>query len=128
MKEFVDFKIIGNKRYSPKEALAFFIMSSENTFETNIEVIERKCEELIQKNRDNKNILEKVEIKQLEKIINYWSLSFKQIKAYTYIVFKNLILENKIFSQNNITDMFVYVMRLYSPDNAEEYVEKEKKK
>ena len=30
--------------------------------------------------------------------------------------------ENKEISEDEITDMFVYVMKLYSPDNAVEFV------
>ena len=114
------------KVYSPKEALAFFIVSGSNENENNIDVLLEKLEQVI--NSNDKKILEKVNVSELEKIINYWRLSLNQIKAYAFIIFKNLIFENKRFSQTSITDMFTYVMRLYSPDNAEEFYRREYKK
>ncbi len=74
------------------------------------------------KNINNRTILEKVDITLLKKIENYWSLSIGQAMAYGMIVFFNLGFENKEFTEKEITDMFVYVMKLYSPDNAVEFV------
>ena len=51
----------------------------------------------------------------------------EQVIAYSYIVFNNIIFEEKPLTEEKITDMFVYVMRLYSPDNAVEFVEQKQK-
>ncbi len=66
--------------------------------------------------------MERVDSVYYEKIINYWNLSIDQVMSYSYIVYNNLLFENKEFFYENITDMFAYVMRFYSPDNAEEFV------
>ena len=78
-------------------------------------------------NINNRAILENANVKSLEKIKNYWSLSIGQAVAYGYIVFSNLKFEEKDFKEKEITDMFVYEMQLYSPDNAVEFVERKEK-
>lgn len=79
------------------------------------------------KNIKNKDVLEKVNIKSLEKIKNYWGLSIGQAIAYGYIVFSNLNFENKSLTEDEITNMFVFEMQIYSPDNAVEFVERKEK-
>lgn len=120
--ELKEYKEINNRRYSPKEALAHFIISAENVNNKDIESLQGSLEQIFMQNLGNKNILEKIDIKLFEKIINYWSLTLNQAMSYGYIIFSNLIFEDKKFTPEQITDMFGYVMRLYSPDNAEEFV------
>lgn len=79
------------------------------------------------KNIKNKDVLENVNIKSLEKIKNYWGLSIGQAIAYGYIVFSNLNFENKSLTEDEITNMFVFEMQIYSPDNAVEFVERKEK-
>lgn len=117
-----DYKELKNKRYSPKETLAYFIVSSNNVIDKSLGVLINSLEqELFNRNKES-NILEKIDATYYEKIINYWSLSMEQVLSYAYIVFNNLLFENKEIVDENITDMFIYVMRLYSPNNAEEFV------
>lgn len=78
-------------------------------------------------NIKNKDVLENVNIKSLEKIKNYWGLSIGQAIAYGYIVFSNLNFENKSLTEDEITNMFVFEMQIYSPDNAVEFVERKEK-
>lgn len=125
--ELKDYKEIKNRRYTPKEVLAHFIISNEDLAKKEFKSKVASLENTFIKNINNKNILEKISIKSLEKIINYWSLSIGQAMAYGKIVFYNLEFENKEFNEKEITDMFVYVMRLYSPDNAVEFVERKEK-
>lgn len=79
------------------------------------------------KNIKNKDVLENVNIKSLEKIKNYWGLSIGQAIAYGYIVFSNLNFENKSLTEDEITNMFVFEMQIYSPNNAVEFVKRKEK-
>lgn len=120
--ELNEYKQIKNRRYSPKEVLAHLVVSAGNITNKNFESLIVALEQEFIKNVANNKILEKISIKSLEKIKNYWSLSIGQAIAYGNIVFYNLMFENKEISEDEITDMFVYVMKLYSPDNAVEFV------
>ena len=123
MEKFEDLIKIENKRYSPKEALAYFVVSSKNVMNRQLEShINALKEELLKQN--NMQVIEQINLESLEKVINYWSLSVKDVIAYAYIVFNNLLFEDKEISEIEITDMFVYLMRIYSPDNARDFVEK----
>lgn len=120
--EFKEYKEIKNIRYSPKEVLAHLVVSSGNVANKNMEDLINSLEKVFVENINKKDILEKLEISLLEKITNYWSLTLNQAISYGYIVFNNLMFEEKEFTPEKITDMFVYAMRLYSPDNAERFV------
>ena len=120
--ELNEYKQIKNRRYSPKEVLAHLVVSAGNITNKNFESLIVALDHEFIKNVANNKILEKISIKSLEKIKNYWSLSIGQAIAYGNIVFYNLMFENKEISEDEITDMFVYVMKLYSPDNAVEFV------
>lgn len=126
--ELNEYKQIKNKRYSPKEVLAHFIISNGDVVNKEFKSMVASLENTFIKNINNKTILEKVDITLLKKIENYWSLSIGQAMAYGMIVFYNLGFENKEFNEKEITDMFVYVMRLYSPSNAVEFVREKFKK
>ena len=125
--EFNEYKQINNKRYSPKEALAHYVVVSKEVMGENGKDLIEKLTGIFMDNISNGAILEKVNIKSLEKIKNYWSLTIGQAVAYGYIVFTNLKFEDKNFSEDEITNMFVYEMQLYSPDNAVEFVERKEK-
>ena len=121
MKEFE--KVI-KRKYTPKEALAFFVISADKSVDTNVEkLVDTLIKELIQ-NNNRKDLMDKLKLDSIEKIITYWNLSMEQVIAYSYIVFNNIIFEEKPLTEEKITDMFVYVMRLYSPDNAVEFADK----
>lgn len=120
--ELNEYKQIKNRRYSPKEVLAHFIISNGDVVNKEFKTLVASLENTFIKNINNKTILEKVDIALLKKIENYWSLSIGQAIAYGMIVFHNLSFENKEFNEKEITDMFVYVMKLYSPSNAVEFV------
>lgn len=126
--ELNEYKQIKNMRYSPKEVLAHFIISNGDVVNKEFKSMVASLENTFIKNINNRTILEKVDITLLKKIENYWSLSIGQAIAYGMIVFYNLGFENKEFNEKEITDMFVYVMRLYSPSNAVEFVKEKFKK
>lgn len=125
--EFNEYKQINNKRYSPKEVLAHLVVASKEVIGENGKDLIEKLTAIFMDNISNGAILEKVNIKSLEKIKNYWSLTIGQAVAYGYIVFSNLKFEDKNFTEDEITNMFVYEMQLYSPDNAVEFVERKEK-
>ena len=125
--EFNEYKQISSKRYSPKEVLAHLIVASKKVIGENGKDLIEKLTSVFMENINNRAILENANVKSLEKIKNYWSLSIGQAVAYGYIVFSNLKFEEKDFKENEITDMFVYEMQLYSPDNAVEFVKKKEK-
>lgn len=117
-----EFEKIKNRRYSPKETLAYLVISTNNATEKDIEKLVTMLKEELVKDINRSDLIDKLKLASIEKVINYWSLSIEQIIAYGYIVFNNLVFEEKPFTEEKITDMFVYVMRLYSPSNAEEFV------
>ena len=125
--EFNEYKQINNKRYSPKEVLAHLVVASKEVIGENGKDLIEKLTGIFMDNISNGAILEKVNIKSLEKIKNYWSLTIGQAVAYGYIIFSNLKFEDKNFTEDEITNMFVYEMQLYSPDNAVEFVERKEK-
>lgn len=122
MKKFDILRVIKNKRYSPKEALVYFVITSRNVTDVELESYIISLKEILLRNINNKKILEKLNLKLLEKITNYWSLTIEELIAYGYIVFNNLIFEKKEITEKEITNMFVYAMRLYSPNNAKEFI------
>ncbi len=121
------FNEIIKRKYAPKEALAYFVISANKSADVNADkLVDTLINELIQ-NNNRKELMDKLKLDSIEKIINYWILSMEQVIAYSYIVFNNIIFEEKQLTEEKITDMFVYVMRLYSPDNAVEFVEQKQK-
>lgn len=128
MKKLEDLKIIENKKYSPKEALAYYVISSMNVTNGNIESYITSLKEELLKNANNKQILRTLKLETLEKITNYWSLSLKELISYGAIIFSNLVFEEKQLTENEIADMFVYVMKLYSPNNAMDLVQRKYEK
>lgn len=121
------FNEIIKRKYAPKEALAYFVISANKSADVNADkLVDTLINELIQ-NNNRKELMDKLKLDSIEKIINYWILSMEQVIAYSYIVFNNIIFEEKPLTEEKITDMFVYVMRLYSPDNAVEFVEQKQK-
>ena len=123
-----EFEKIKNMKYSPKEALAYFILTIKYSQEKNINSLVATLKEELVGNTNKSNLIDRVKWTSIQRITNYWSLSIEQVIAYGYVVFNSLIFEEKNFTEEQVTDMFIYVMRLYSPDNAVEFATKKKKK
>lgn len=120
--ELKEFEEIKNRRYSPKETLAYLIISVKKAKTKSMQNFVTILKEEIIKDINKSYYMDKIRRELLEKIINYWSLSIEQVIAYGYIVFNNIAFEEKPLTEDKIADVFAYTMRLYSPDNAEEFV------
>lgn len=120
--EFKEFEKIKNNKYSPKETLAYLVISTKYAPEKNIDSLITTLKEELVRNINKNNLIDRIKFTSIQRITNYWSLSIEQVIAYGYIVFNSLIFEEKNFTEEQITDMFIYVMKLYSPDNAVEFV------
>ena len=123
-----EFEKIKNMKYSPKEALAYFIITIKYSQEKNINSLVATLKEELVGNTNKSNLIDRVKWTSIQRITNYWSLSIEQVIAYGYVVFNSLIFEEKNFTEEQVTDMFIYVMRLYSPDNAVEFATNKLKK
>lgn len=116
----MEYKDLEKKRYSPKEILAHIVKLTNYENFQNVDDIDNILNKVFLNNLYNNGILEELELNSLKKIENYWSLSFNQAKYYSYIVFNNLKIEGKKYTEEEITKMFIYVMQNFSPDNVEE--------
>ena len=123
-----EFEKIKNMKYSPKEALAYFIITIKYSQEKNVDSLVATLKEELVENTNRSNLIDRIKWTSIQRITNYWSLSIEQVIAYGYIVFTSLIFEEKDFTEEQVTDMFIYVMRLYSPDNAVEFATNKLKK
>ena len=123
-----EFEKIKNMKYSPKEALAYFIITIKYSQEKNVDSLVATLKEELVENTNRSNLIDRIKWTSIQRITNYWSLSIEQVIAYGYVVFNSLIFEEKNFTEEQVIDMFIYVMRLYSPDNAVEFATNKLKK
>ncbi len=113
-----------HERYSVKQMVGYFIMGFKETEKKD------KFEEIMNNvttvvvNIDKNKLVDLVDVEFIEKIDLYWSLNIEQILSYAYIVFKNLMKSNRTIELQDIVSEFLVVAKLYSPDNAVEYVER----
>lgn len=128
MRKIEDLKKIENKKYSVKQALAYYIVSFNKVEEKEFENLMKKLIETLIDMPDENKVLEQVNTELLVKIENYWTLTLDQVTAYGCIVFHKLAFVKQQFSENEILQEFIYAMRLYSPNNAEDLVDKILKK
>lgn len=128
MRKIEDLKKIENKRYSVKQALAYYIVSFNNSEEKDFESLMKKLIEVLLDMPNENKVLEQINSELLVEIKNYWTLTLDQLTAYGCIVFHNLAFKNQQFSEKDILQEFIYTMRLHSPSNAEEFVNEKLKK
>lgn len=112
------------KKYSPKENLAFIIVASENSIFKEFNVLIKQLETLLEKNKNTDEILDMIDNELITKIKNYWQLEKSQVIAYGYLVFNQFKVSKEKMTAENITTAYIYQMRLYSPDNAVEFVQR----
>lgn len=128
MKKIEELKNIENKKYSVKQALAYYIVSFNDVKEKEFESLMKKLIETLIDIPDANKVLEQINTELLVKIENYWTLTLDQLTAYGCIVFHKLAFVKQQFSEIEILQEFIYAMRLYSPNNAEDLVDKILKK
>lgn len=124
MKKLEDLKKLENKKYSPKEALAYYVFAFEksegdNDFKNKVKVLIK----VLLENTNTKEVLENIDSNLLTEIKNYWQMTVDQLFSYGYIMFYNFSIRKQNVTLKDIQEEFVYLMKLYSPSNAEEFVE-----
>lgn len=125
MRKIEDLKKIENKKYSVKQALAYYIVSFNKVKEKEFEsIIKNLIETLIDMPDENK-VLEQIDTDLLAEVENYWTLTVDQVVSYAYIMFYNLTFAGQSFIDKDILEEFIFIMRLYSPNSAEEFVERQ---
>ena len=110
------------RKYSPKENLAFIILASENAIFKKFNFFIKELENLLSQNISKCEILNKVDNDLIINIKNYWQLDKAQVIAYGYLVFNQFNVSNEKMTTESITNAYIYQMKLYSPDNAIEFV------
>lgn len=128
MRKIEELKNIENKKYSVKQALAYYIVSFNEVKDKEFESLMKKLIETLIDIPDANKVLEQINTELLVKIENYWTLTLDQVTAYGCIVFHKLAFVKQQFSEIEILQEFIYAMRLYSPNNAEDLVDKILKK
>ena len=128
MRKIEELKEIENKKYSVKQALAYYIVSFNEVKDKEFESLMKKLIETLIDIPDANKVLEQINTELLVKIENYWNLTLDQVTAYGCIVFHKLAFVKQQFSEIEILQEFIYAMRLYSPNNAEDLVDKILKK
>ena len=128
MRKIEELKEIENKKYSVKQALAYYIVSFNEVKDKEFESLMKKLIETLIDIPDANKVLEQINTELLVKIENYWTLTLDQVTAYGCIVFHKLAFVKQQFSEIEILQEFIYAMRLYSPNNAEDLVDKILKK
>lgn len=111
-----------NRVYNPREALVYFIISSNNAVDKKLTNLIISLDNELSQNIDNGNILEKVDFKYLQNIKNHWNLSKEEVKSYGNIVLSNLYGQKESFELDTIMEEFIYVMKMFSPDEVVELV------
>ena len=111
-------------RYSPKETLGLLLIANEKVNFKKMENLILSLDKTIQQKKSKNEILENIDIKFISQIENYWELKKSQVIAYGYIIFNHFCISSEELTSENITKNFIFQMRLYSPDNAVEFVER----
>ncbi len=117
-----------NERYSIKQMIGYFIIGYNNTKdkENFNKILENIITTIIKVNKNK--ILDKIDVKLIENIEIYWNLTIEQVLCYGYIVFEYLMNSTQRISIKDIVNEFNIISKIYSPDNAIEYVNKKQKR
>lgn len=111
-------------RYSPKENLGLLLIANENTSFKEMDNLILSLEQVLLQKKSKSEILENANMDLISQIENYWELSKTQVIAYGYLVFNHFKISSEELTPENITKNFIYQMRLYSPDNAVEFAQR----
>ncbi len=111
-------------KYSPKETLGPLILANKNVTFKELDNLILSLEQILLQRKPKKEILEQINVNLISKIENYWELKKSQVLAYAYLVFNHFRISCDELNEENICKSFIYQMKLYSPDNAVEFVER----
>lgn len=111
-------------RYTPKETLGLLIIANENVSFKEMDNLILSLEYILLQKKTKSEILEKVDIELLSQIENYWELKKSQVIAYGYLVFNHFRISSEELNSKSITKTYIEKMKLYSPDNAVEFVKR----
>ena len=113
-----------NERYSAKQMVSYFIIGFKDTENKNEfeEIMNNVTTAIV--NIDKNKLVDLVDSVFIEEIDLYWNLTVEQMLSYAYIFFNNLMRANRVIEIKDIVSQFLVVAKLYSPDNAVEYVRK----
>lgn len=111
-------------RYSPKENLGLLIIANQNTDFKEMDNLILSLEQVLLQKKSKSEILENIDMDLISQIENYWELTKSQVIAYGYLVFNHFKIATEELTSENITKNFIYQMRLYSPDNAVEFAQR----
>lgn len=111
-----------NNKYSTKENLAFIIYTYKTmNFETRDSFM-NILNELLEKQQNKNEILDKVEKNKLCVLKDHWELSELQVLAYGFLVFNHFQISKEQVTVEKIIDNYMYQLNFYSPDNAVDFV------
>ena len=111
-------------RYTPKETLGLLIIANDNVSFKEMDNLILSLEYILLQKKTKSEILERVDIELLSQIENYWELKKSQVIAYGYLVFNHFRISSEELNAKSITKTYIEKMKLYSPDNAVEFVKK----
>lgn len=115
---------LASKKYTVKQAIAYYITSyvdAKNKVDLK-ELINSLMHKIMR--IDEKKILEMINKEKISNIDYQWILTAEQVLAYGYIIFNNVAMARQIIKPNDIKKEFENTAKLYSPNNAEEFVER----
>ena len=102
MRKFENLKNIENKKYSVKQALAYYIVSFNKSKEKDFESLMKKLIEILIDIQDENKVLEQINRDFILEIENYWTLTLDQVVSYAYIMFYNLTFAGQSFTDKDI--------------------------
>ena len=104
MRKFENLKNIENKKYSVKQALAYYIVSFNKSKEKDFESLMKKLIEILIDIQDENKVLEQINRDFILEIENYWTLTLDQVVSYAYIMFYNLTFAGQSFTDKDILE------------------------
>ena len=111
-------------KYSPKETLGLLILANKNVTFKELDNLILSLEQILLQRKPKKEILEQINVSLISKIENYWELKKSQVIAYAYLVFNHFRISCDELNEDKKRKNCIYQMKLYSPDNAVEFVER----
>lgn len=112
------------RKYSPKENLAIVIIAYRRIRNKEFDEFTKSLESVLNDEFSKEELLSKIDYHYISKIENYWQLTNTQVLSYGYIIANHFRVSKEEITIDTITDTFIYNMKLYSPDNAVDFVKR----